>query len=172
TITLFDHHWIGEPVMVIDLSHDTYIHELVHFLQNGFSALWSLPALFLPYWGVSLSDFQLVLCDRAWHTSHVLRRYGGVVDGDNAAVYREFKHPVSRGWYHAYCWYSWSFNNAIVWRSGSTTVLSAVKYPFPTHRSFGVCIGGGFGKFAPSVASISFGVFVSEVYLSFPRLPL
>nr|GEZ50342.1 hypothetical protein [Tanacetum cinerariifolium] len=30
------------------------------------------PCFFLPYWGVSLSDFQLVFCDRAWHTSHVL----------------------------------------------------------------------------------------------------
>ncbi|GJU07722.1 retrovirus-related pol polyprotein from transposon TNT 1-94 [Tanacetum coccineum] len=41
------------------------------------------------------------------------------------------------------------------------------QYPFPTRCSSGVRIGGGFGKFEPSVASISFGVIVSGVYLSF-----
>nr|GEV16825.1 putative reverse transcriptase domain-containing protein [Tanacetum cinerariifolium] len=45
----------------------------------------------------------------------------------------------------------------------------SMHYPFPMCRSSRVRIRGGFGKFAPSLASISFGVFVSGVYLSFPR---
>ncbi|GJY41349.1 hypothetical protein Tco_0428619 [Tanacetum coccineum] len=70
-----------------------------------------------------------------------------------------------------------SLHNTRTHIDGVTLSLGPSAYdnsqnPFPTLScSSGVRIGGGFGKLAPSVASISFGFIVSGVYLSFPRPP-